>query len=340
VLTQEEIDSLLSSLSVGLDQIPAEVSASSAVLAAEKRNYTLYNFRRPDKFSKDHLRALQTIHDNFSRQMGLIIGGYLRMSVDFKVVSVDQLTYDEFIRSMPSPISAAIVEMNPLPGQILLGMSFEVASAMIDRMLGGYGLAESRPREMTDIEQSLIHQVMERTLVVLEDSWQSIIETQMSLVGIEDSYSLIQIVTPGEIVALITFEVEFGNKESGLLNLCFPFPVLEAIISQLSAQHIFNRQQQESSQSFTDNIIERINFAKLPISVYLGGAKIHIHDLMDLNEGDVIPLDRTVYEDLLICVNNKPKFYGRPGTRRKHLAVSVTEEIDNVEAIKGFGIDV
>lgn len=344
MLSQEEIDSLLSSLSVGLEQ-PAGISpeggdgtgAGEAVF--EKRNYKLYNFRRPDKFSKDHLRALQTIHESFARQLGLVMTAYLRMTVEINVVSVDQLTYDEFIRSMPSPMTVSIIELDPLPGQVLFGLGYEVTSSVIDRMLGGSGGSEARARELTDIEQSLIRRVVERSNVCLEEAWQSVMSVNLSLVGMEESYALIQVATPGEIVALITFEVNIGNKNSGLISLCIPYPVLEGVISQLSAQHIFHRQQALVPFEEQEKILKKLNYAKIPIQVLLGGTSLSIGDLLELSPGDVIRLDRKASDNLLACVNGLPKFYCRPGKVKDKLAVYVYEDVNEVEAIKGFGLD-
>lgn len=344
MLSQEEIDSLLSSLSVGLEQ-PAGANAAGGEVTGsgepthEKRNYKLYNFRRPDKFSKDHLRALQTIHEGFARQLGLVMTAYLRMTVEINVVSVDQLTYDEFIRSMPSPMTVSIIELDPLPGQVLFGLGHEVTSSVIDRMLGGSGGSESRARELTDIEQSLIRRVVERSNVCLEEAWQSVMNVSLSLVGMEESYALIQVATPGEIVALITFEVNIGNKNSGLISLCIPYPVLEGVISQLSAQHIFHRQQALVPFEEQEKILKKLNYAKIPIQVLLGGTSLSIGDLLELSPGDVIRLDRKASDNLLACVNGLPKFYCRPGKVKDKLAVYVYEDVNEVEAIKGFGLD-
>jgi flagellar motor switch protein FliM len=305
----------------------------------EKRGYTLYNFRRPDKFSKDHLRALQTIHESFARQLGLILTAYLRMTVEMDVVSVDQLTYDEFIRSMPSPMTVSILELDPLPGQVLMGMGYEVTSSIIDRMLGGTGSSESRARELTDVEQLLIRRVIDRASVALEEAWRSVMSINVSLVGMEDSYTLIQVATPGEIVALITFEVNLGSRDSGLVSFCIPFPVLESVISQLSAQHIFHRQQSSVSSDQQDIILHKLNHAVMPVQCLLGGTEIHVKELLELSVGDVIRLDREAKENLLICVNGRPKFFGRPGTVKKNLAISITEEVEDEEAIKGFGLN-
>lgn len=339
MLSQEEIDSLLSSLSVGLDQpLTNDDGLSTDDVVYEKRNYKLYNFRRPDKFSKDHLRALQTIHESFARQLGLVMTAYLRMTVEIDVVSVDQLTYDEFVRSMPSPMTVAILELDPLPGQVLMGMGYEVSSSIIDRMLGGPGVAEPKAREMTDIEQSLIRRVIDRAIVSLEEAWRSMMNVNATMVGMEESYALIQVATPGEIVALITFEVNLGNKNSGLISLCIPYPVLEGVISQLSAQHIFHRQQSHIPFEEQEKILKKLNYAKIPVQILLGGTKVSVKDLLDLAVGDVIRLDRPAQGNLLSCVNGRPKFYCRPGKLKDKLAVYVVESVDDEESIEGFGL--
>jgi flagellar motor switch protein FliM len=264
---------------------------------------------------------------------------YLRMSLEVNVVSVDQLTYDEFIRSMPSPMTVSVLELDPLPGQVLFGLGHEVTSSIIDRMLGGSGNSESRARELTDIEQSLIRRVVERSNICLEEAWQSVMNVNLSLVGMEESYSLIQVATPGEIVALITFEFNLGGKNSGLVNLCIPYPVLEGVISQLSAQHIFHRQQASVPIEEQEKILKKLNYAKVPIQVLLGGTSLSVRDLLDLTPGDVIPLDRGTSDNLLACVNGLPKFYCRPGRVKDKLAVYVYESVEEVEAIEGFGLD-
>ena len=152
--------------------------------SSEKRNFKLYNFRRPDKFSKENLRALHSIHDSFARQFGMMLTAYLRMNVEVDVVSVDQLTYDEFVRSMPSPLMISILEMSPLTGQSLLGLSHELTTGMIDRMLGGPGNPEAKARELTDIEQSLMRRVVDRATSSLKEAWQSYVDMNIEIVGL------------------------------------------------------------------------------------------------------------------------------------------------------------
>jgi flagellar motor switch protein FliM len=355
MLSQEEIDSLLSSLSVDMEaqtgpetETPPEPKARSHATAEagaeerdpkspEKRGYKLYNFRRPDKFSKDHLRTLQTIHESFARQLSLVLTAYLRMTVEIDVVSVDQLTYDEFVRSMPSPMTVSILELDPLPGQVLMGLGYEVTSSIIDRMLGGPGLSEAKARELTDIEQSLIRRVLDRTIGCLEESWRSMMNVNASVVGMEESYALIQVAASGEIVALITFEINLGKKNSGLISLCIPYPVLEGVIGQLSVQHIFQRQQATMPVEEQVKILKKLSYARMPIQVLLAGTRVSVGDLVDLAVGDVLRLDRGANDDLLLCINARPKFYCRPGQVKGKLAVCVSESVTDEEAIKGFG---
>lgn len=351
MLSQEEIDSLLGNIAAGDEALAGDdlaggvatmdLPAGGGYSGANNKDltYKTYNFRRPDKFSKDHLRALQTIHEGFCRQFGMVLTTYLRTHVELDVVSVDQLTYEEFVRSMPAPMTVSILELQPLPGQALLGYGFEVTSAIIDRMLGGTGSADEMPRELTDIETSLIKRVIERTLTSLEEAWQSMMDVQFFLVDMEDSYNMIQVVTPGEIVSLVTFEVKIANQESGLMSLCIPYPMVEETIDQLSAQRIFRGQLAETNQTTQEKLLEKMHYAKVPVQVHLGGTKISVRDVLELRQGDVLQLDRLASDHMLMCINNKPKFYCRPGKLRKKLAVYVVEDVGNVEAVRGFGLD-
>ncbi len=302
-----------------------------------KKGYKLYNFRRPDKFSKDHLRALQDVHREFSRQLSLVLTAYLRMHIEVDVVSTDQLTYDEFIRSMPSPITIGIFELNPLPGQVLLGISFEILSCIVDRMLGGIGLSENKQRELTDIEESLAKKVIERTVKTLEGAWSSIIPVQAEVVGLDSSYQMIQIATSGEIVALITFEVQVAGKYFGLISLCFPYPVLETVLVHLSTQHIFQTKGIVATTEERQKMIQKLNTSRVDLSVLFGSCQITLADFLDVKEGDIIKLDNKISEDLVIKVNDEKKFFARPGTLKNNICVKVTDRYDaTTDFLKGY----
>ncbi len=300
---------------------------------SEHKSYKLYNFRRPDKFSKDNLRALRDIHREFSKAISLVLSGYLRMRVEIEIVSVDQLTYEEFVRSMPSPISVGVFEFEPLSGQILLGISFEVISCIVNRMLGGVGNIEAQTRELTDIEKALAKKIINIIIKSLEDSWNAIIPVSGKFISLDDNYQSIQVATAGEIVALLTFEVQISGKHFGLFSLCFPYPVLETVLGHLSTQHIFQTKGLVASNDERMKMISKINTSNVDLRVQFGQCSITLDDFLQLTEGDIIKLDNKVQDDLIVKVNGEKKFFARPGTMKDKICVKITDVYDEMHEL-------
>lgn len=300
---------------------------------SEHKSYKLYNFRRPDKFSKDNLRALRDIHREFSKAISLVLSGYLRMRVEIEIVSVDQLTYEEFVRSMPSPISVGVFEFEPLSGQVLLGISFEVISCIVNRMLGGVGNVENQTRELTDIEKALAKKVINIIIKSLEDSWNTIIPVTGKFISLDDNYQSIQVATAGEIVALLTFEVQISGKHFGLFSLCFPYPVLETVLGHLSTQHIFQTKGLVASNDERLKMISKINTSNVDLRVQFGQCSITLDDFLQLSEGDIIKLDNKVQDDLIVKVNVEKKFFARPGTLKDKICVKITDVYDEMHEL-------
>ncbi len=301
------------------------ISSSESESASTKKGYKLYNFRRPDKFSKDHLKVLQDIHKEFSRQLSMALTAYLRMHIEMEVVSADQLTYMEFVNSMPIPATVGIVELNPLPGQIMIYLSHEIVTSIIDRMFGGGGLSESNIRELTDIEEALILKVIDRSTKALAQAWSNIHPITGRVLNI-DSNAYVQIANPSEIVALITIEIQTASKYFGLMSLCFPFPTLENLLDKLSSQHIFQGQGLLGSEEDKDNLIERLNIMDIDASVILGNTLIQLSEFLELKEGDVIKLDNKVEDPLVLNVNGKKKYNVRPGRIKNKISIKVIDE--------------
>ena len=299
----------------------------------EHKSYKLYNFRRPDKFSKDNLRALRDIHREFSKAISLVLSGYLRMRVEIEIVSVDQLTYEEFVRSMPSPISVGVFEFEPLTGQILLGISFEVISCIVNRMLGGTGSIDPQSRELTDIEKALAKKVINIIIKSLEDSWNTIVPLTGKFISLDDNYQSIQVATAGEIVALLTFEVQISGKHFGLFSICFPYPVLETVLGHLSTQHIFQTKGLVASNDERMKMISKINSSTVDLRVQFGTCSITLDDFLQLTEGDIIKLDNKVEDDLIVKVNGEKKFFARPGTMKDKVCVKITDVYDEMHEL-------
>ncbi len=300
---------------------------------SEHKSYKLYNFRRPDKFSKDNLRALRDIHREFSKAISLVLSGYLRMRVEIEIVSVDQLTYEEFVRSMPSPISVGVFEFEPLSGQILLGISFEVISCIVNRMLGGVGSIDTQTRELTDIEKALAKKVINIIIKQLEDSWNTIIPVSGKFISLDDNYQSIQVATAGEIVALLTFEVQIQGKHFGLFSICFPYPVLETVLGHLSTQHIFQTKGLVASNDERLKMISKINTSNVDVRVQFGQCSITLDDFLQLSEGDILKLDNRVQDDLIVKINGEKKFFARPGTLKDKICVKITDVYDEMHEL-------
>jgi len=311
--------------------------AGDEVVDGYQKGYKLYNFRRPDKFSKEHLRGLQDIHKEFARQLSLALTNYLRMHIEIDVVSVDQLTYDEFIRSMPSQITIGLFELSPLSGQIIMGLSFEVLSSIVDRMLGGVGMSENVQRELTDVEEALATKIIERTIKTLATAWSHVLPVSAVLVGTESNYETIQVATGGEIVALITFEVQVANTHFGLMSLCFTYPTLENVLSQITQQHIFQTKGLMSSAEEKQKMIQKLNTSTVDINVLFGSTEITLKEFLALKEGDVIKLDNKITDNMIVKVNGEKKFFAKPGMVKNKISVKIDDLYDEqIDLLKAY----
>lgn len=296
-----------------------------------KRGCKLYNFRRPDKFSKEHLKALQDIHRDFVRHLATILTAYLRMEVEIDVISVDQLTYEEYICSMPSHVQNMIFKLNPLSGEISMGMSPEVLAVVLDRMLGGAGTINDHTKELTQIEELLTIKFVEKIIKVLEESWGTILPVKSEFVTLTNGYHSVPITTSGEIVTLISFEVRLGQKNFGLMNICFPYPVLETALPKLTPQYIYQHTNVVANEIGKNETLERIKGAELELQVILGSAQIEINDVLDLKVDDVIKLDQKLNEELVACINKKEKFFVAPGVLNNKVCVKIVEQYSKKE---------
>ncbi|HEY9899731.1 MAG TPA: flagellar motor switch protein FliM [Pantanalinema sp.] len=331
ILSQSEIDALLSALSSG-DLTPEKATAAAAIPEEEhvRRTVKIYDFKRQNKFSKDHIRTLSMIHEAFSRLLSTSLSGQLRMLVQIEVVSVEQLTFDEYSRSLPSPTILNVFTMEPLVGTSLFEINIDITSAIIDRLLGGPGRVTRIRRDLTDIERTLISSITQRLLSTLSEAWQNILTFSPKLETMEMNPRFVQIVPPTDPVVLITFEAKFGEN-TGPLSLCIPYIVLEPVMSKISAQAMFATQRQSQSTEYRANLQGRVNATYVPFQVVLGEAEVTVSDVVSLGIGDVLPLSTSVEAELSVLVSEQLKFKGKPGTLRNKMAIQITEVVDNAE---------
>lgn len=317
ILSQKEIDELISAISTGVTHVEGAKSSD------RPRQLRVYDFRRQSKFSREQIRTLQMLHDNFSRLLTTYFSGLFRTMIQLGVASVDELTYGEFMRSMPSPGIIAVVSLEPLKGSAILEINPSVAFPMIDRLFGGSGQPLERPRALSEIEQTVMERVIAGFLSNLREAWRNIVELKPALETIETNPLFAQIVAPNEIVVSIVFRAKIG-EHAGAINLCIPYIVIEPVLSRLTAHNWFAASQRDPAPEVKQALQHKVSEASIGIAAELGGTSVTVGDLLELKVGDIIPLDNHIGDELQLRVGPKVKYRGRPGRVGKRLAVQIT----------------
>ncbi|MBE6073335.1 flagellar motor switch protein FliM [Selenomonas ruminantium] len=322
VLSQSEIDKLLSALSDGT------VSAEEVKADEEQKKVKTYDFKRPDKFSKDQIRTLFMLHESFSRLLNTYLSTHLRTLVNVEVASVEQLTYQEFVQSLANPSVISILAVPPLKGNIIMEVNTEIAFAFIDRVFGGEGRSGIKPRVLTEIEEVVMKRFIDTAMSHLKEAWSNVIEFKPSLEATESNPQFTQIVPPSDMVVIVTIQMKVGDVE-GMMNICIPYLVLEPIMSKLTTTFWVASSVSKDDDPEQVKILQRkIERTKVPFVVQLGGVDITINEFLTLGFGDVLQMDAKVDDNLLCLVGHKPKFYCRPGTSGKKMAVQITKIIN------------
>jgi len=323
VLSQDEIDQLLTAISTG------EVETEEAIKKAETRKIKIYDFKRPDKFSKDQIRTLQIMHETFARLTTTSLSAQLRAVVHVHVASVDQLTYEEFLRSIPNPTTLAVINMDPLKGSSLFEIDPSVTFTIIDRLFGGPGEASKINRELTDIELSVIEGIVVRILGNLREAWSNVIDLRPRLGNIETNPQFAQIVPPSDMVVLITLETKVGDVE-GMTNLCIPYLTIEPIISKLSAQYWYSSIKKGGTTENLAILKKRLETIFIEIIAELGSMDISVRDVLNLQKGDIIKLENNKIDDnMILKIGDRKKYYARPGAVGKRMVVQVTGKVES-----------
>lgn len=319
VLSQNEIDALLKQLSSGELDVD-EISDEPAVKIKE------YDFARPAKFSKEHLRTLEIIFEHFGRLVSSNFPAYLRKSIQIDVVNSEAVTYSEFSNALSNPVLLGIVNFAPLNGNIIIELASNLGFTIIDRMLGGMGDPLDKPRDFSEIELSVLERIFTILVDLLREPWENVIEIHPRLERIETNSQFAQIISPSEMIAIVTINMAIGNVE-GLINVCLPFITLEDIMDKLNTKYWFSTMQSKDEQSYNDFIETAITKAQIPIKALLGKSSISVMDFINLQIGDIIKLDSHVDDELDVYVGNIVKFKALPGSGAESYAVKVTQII-------------
>ena len=321
ILSQSEIDELINAIVVGEEEITDVPEESSPTAAKE------YNFRRPDKFTKDQIRTLYMINEIFAKLLSNFLSGYFQSTVSVKIMSVQQITYEDFLLSIPSPTLLTIFKMAPLNGSVIMEYNNNFSFPIIDLLLGGMGRKTKNTRQLTDIELGVLKKVNEKVLQNMALAWEGVLKIDPVIETLETNPQLSQIISPNETVAIITFSADIGGNHS-LINLCIPYVTIKDKLSSLTTQHWFAHQQHEGTSPEKETINKnRLNSITLKLTACCGETTITVRDILDLGERDVILLDKKVGNDMEIIIEGHPKYRGQPGIKDNKLAMLITDII-------------
>ena len=323
VLSQNEIDNLLASLASGdldVDSISGE----------EEKQVRNYDFGRPTKFSKEHLRTLEIIFEHYGRLISTNLPVYLRKNVQVTVASSETVTFNEFSNALSNPVILGIINFDPLNGNIIMDLATNIAYAMIDRMLGGLGQALDKARDFSEIEMTIVQRILIMMVGLLREPWRNVVDVSPVLQRVETNPQFAQIIAPNEMIAIVTLNLKIGDVE-GFMNICLPFITLEDVMDKLNTKYWFSTMQENRDENFKEYIESMIKRVDIPIRAVLGKTVISVSDFMNLQVGDCIRLDTKVDNDMEIYVGNIKKFTALPGANDDSYAVQVTSVIREEE---------
>ncbi len=319
VLSQSEIDNLLSALSTGEFDVTDTADSSEKIVKE-------YDFARPSKFSKEHLRTLVFIFEHYARLLSTNLPVYLRKNVQVEVLHSEATTYSEFSNSLSNPVILGVISAEPLKGNFLMELSSSIGLAMLDRMLGGGGLPLDKSRDFTEIELSILEKIIWICTEHLTDPWQSVVDLYPKLERIETNSQFAQFISPNEMTSIITMNIKIGSIE-GLMNVCIPFTCVEDVIDRLNTKYWYATLQSGDENIYREAIESAISKASIPIRALLGRSMISVNDFVNLMPGDIIKLDAKVENELDIYVGNLKKFTALPGASSESYAVRITSVI-------------
>ncbi|MGP1450507.1 MAG: flagellar motor switch protein FliM [Wolinella sp.] len=320
ILSQEEIDALLEVVD---DDGDAEVLEKHDILT--QRQVTLYDFKRPNRVSKEQLRAFRGIHDKMARNLSSQISAIMRSIVEIQLHSVDQMTYGEFLMSLPSPTSFNVFSMKPLDGTGVLEINPSIAFPMIDRLLGGKGDPYEATREFSDIELNLLDTILRQMMQNLKEAWAPVAEVFPSVDAKESSPNVVQIVAQNEIVIMVVMEIIIGHS-SGMMNLCYPVISLESVLSRLASRDLM-LSETNSKKSRNRELQALLGGAVVNISAELGSTHLSLREVMELGSGDIIRLDRPADDTVIVNVDGREKYIATIGLQRYRKTIKVKEVI-------------
>ena len=283
-----------------------------------------FDFRRPSKFSRDHVRAFQIVHETFARQLSTVFATTLRAIGQVTLSSVEQLTYDEYVRSLPNPSYIVILSLNPLPGAAILQFPLPIAFTAVDRLLGGSGEALSPKRPLTEIESNLMRSLVERALRELEYAYESLVGIEAEIIQQEFNPQFAQISAPSDMVLAMSFETRIGEKR-GTSSLCIPYNTMQPVLETLASQQLFQERSSQDPAQWQRSLEDAISDVAVELSVVFDAVSLASHEVLELQVGDVVPLEHHVDIPMTVRVDGVPCYQAVSGRRGKRLACLIVD---------------
>jgi flagellar motor switch protein FliM len=284
------------------------------------RRVRQYDFRMPDKFSKDQLRAITHLYDGMARTLVTTLSAYLRASVQIQAPVVEQATYADFIRSLPDPAVLGVVELAPL-GSALLQIDSELALPMIDRLLGGPGQHVGMNRALTDIEAVVASRVINSILDNVREAWRHVADLRPRLDAVETNPLFVQLAGGGDVVLVVILEAEMGSH-SGAIRFCLPYVTLEPVLGRLRARQWYEAARRDRTGD-RHQVLSGLLGVHVRLTVELGHARLTVRRLRDLQPGDLVRLDTGPDDPVTVQIGGAAKFLARPGRVGRRLGVEI-----------------
>ncbi len=329
LLSQDEVNALLQSVPLMEEAAPTAAPEAPAP-ARYRKKASRYDFKRPNRISKNVLQSLHFLHERYARNLALNLSAYLRTIADIVLLSVDQLSYSEFLMSLPETTCINVVKIAPQGGTIAFELNPTLVFAVIEKLMGGSSETPTMNREITLLEQNLIEGFIDMAMRDLREAWQTIGSTNFEVDRRETSPQLVQIVAPNEIVVVIVFEVKIGQS-SGMMNFCIPAIYLEPFAVELKQENRTDISTRMTAEDHT-RIDEVLSRAQLNLTADLTHMRLPIRDLLSLKEGDLIPVVTEANAPVSLSVAGIPKFRAVFGGRKGKKAIRIVDVQEDSES--------
>lgn len=294
----------------------------------DRQDIILYDFTTPSKFSKEQLKALEIIFEDYSRLLSNYLSNHLRTLVPVKVIDINPITYKEFRDVLDDNVIAAVVDVSPLKGSILIEVETGISNVMLDRLFGGIGEIGNINRSYSEMEKVIIKDIIDELVIRIKKSWQGICDISPTISKIETNTQLVQVIPPSETIILATFKLKIGSVE-GVIYLCIPYMTLETIKDKLTTKRLLSGQFRNQYLQREDVVGKRLEKSLVEIKAILGETHITVSDFINLQIGDIIQLDKNSEDEIDILVENTLKFKASVGTYRSKRAIRINQVVES-----------